>query len=104
MTEHKKERLLSTIEHVAAEFINRESNRKSLITVTRSSFREDGKTINIYISVMPDHETGAAVDFLSRQGDAFFAFLKKKIKTHALPRVFFLADPNISGLEQGPVT
>lgn len=97
MGAYKKERLLEAIVHGAAEFINRESNRKSLITVTGAAFRDDKKTVNVYVSVMPDYDTGAAVDFLSRHGETFFSFLKKKIKTHSLPRIVFLADPKIPG-------
>lgn len=102
MSEHKKARLLSALEHAAAEFINRESNRKSLITVTRAVFRENEKTVNVFISVMPDKETGAAIDFLSRQRDSFSEFLRKKIRTRALPHVYFLADPNMAKIEEGP--
>ena len=94
MGEYKKERLLSAIRHAAAEFINRESNRKSLVTVTRAVFRENDKTVNVFISVLPDNETGAAVDFLSRQRDSFLEFLRKKIRTRELPYVYFLADPD----------
>jgi len=96
MPVYKKEKLLSAIEHAAAEFINRESNRKSLITVTRAVFRENDRTVNVFISVLPEKETGAAVDFLSRQRDSFLEVLRKKIRTRELPYVYFLADPDRS--------
>jgi len=99
MSEHKKERLLTAIEHAAAEFINRESNRKSLITVTRATFRENEKTVNVFISVIPDTEMGAAIDFLSRQRDSFLEFLRRKIRTRTLPHVYFLADPYGAGVD-----
>lgn len=92
---HRDEKVVSAITSAAAEFINRESNRRSLITVTRVEIEEGGKTARIFVSVMPEEQTHAVADFLSRQRDEFSTFLKKKVRLHTIPRVTFLPDPEM---------
>lgn len=91
----------SALEHAAAEFINRESNRRSLITVTRVTMDDKGLRAQIFVSVFPDTQAAAALDFLSRMEDDFRNYVRKHIKIHVLPRFTFVQDPNIGGLEVG---
>ena len=94
--------------NAAAEFINRESNRKSLITVTRVEMLERNKRANIFVSVFPPEQTGAVIDFLSRQKDAFREFLRIQVRSYVLPHVTFLPDPSMGlpaqaeNIEEGP--
>lgn len=90
----KDERLMSAIHTAAAEFINRESNRRSLITVTRVSM-SDEKHAQIFISVFPQKDGRAAIDFLTRQHKEFLAFVKKTVKLHYVPYMTFLLDPEM---------
>lgn len=94
-----KERLLSTITKAAAEFIARESNYRSLITVTRTTLDARGMHATIYISVYPDRDTRAATEFLDRRRDEFCQFLKSKINVRAIPRIRFLPEPDRSTLQ-----
>jgi ribosome-binding factor A len=89
-----KERLLSAITKAAAEFIARESNYRSLITVTRTQIDSRGRSATIFISVYPDKDTRAATEFLDRRRDEFRQFLKSKINVRALPRIRFLPEPD----------
>jgi ribosome-binding factor A len=89
----KEDRLASALHTVAAEFINRESNRKSLITVTHVDWPEGEKQARVFVSVFPQKDTHAAMDFLKRQHDHFMSYLKKSVKLHMLPYVSFLPDP-----------
>ena len=98
MTHYRDERLESAIHTAAAEFINRESNRRSLITVMRVTLDARNKHAQIFVSVLPREGAGAALDFLSRQGTAFSAYLKKHLKTRVLPHVEFLADPEMGSM------
>jgi len=93
--------MLSAIGTAAAEFVNLVSSGRSLITVTRVEYRQDGKTINIFVSVMPSTEAGPAMHFLARQRRDFSSFLKKRIETRALPPTVFMLDPTM-GLLPGP--
>ena len=97
MSSRRNARLISALEHATAEFVNRESNRKSLITVMRVELAERDRLARIFVSVLPADQTGAAIDFLSRHKEGLSEYLKKKIQIHALPRIEFLPDPNMGG-------
>ena len=92
------ERALSAIQKAAGEFVNRESNRRSMITVTRVLMDRKGLRAEIYISVFPDKDTAAAVDFLNRKRDEFRRYIAKRVEMRALPRPIFLAEPNREGV------
>lgn len=92
-----KERAISIIKKLASEFINRESNRSSMITVTGVNYDARTRRTEIFVSVYPEKNTRAAVEFLNRQRDEFRSYLKKNSKLAALPRTVFLADPVIGG-------
>lgn len=89
----KDQRTISAIHMAAAKFINRESNRRSLVTVTEVELFDAGKGARVFVSVMPKEQTPAVVDFLSRQRQEFLSFLKQEVKLHLVPRVTFLPDP-----------
>lgn len=88
------DRILSALHTAAAEFINRESNRRSLVTVTKVTL-SDGKHAQIFVSVYPQKDAAAVIDFLGRQREEFIAFVRKTVKLHALPHVVFLPDPDM---------
>lgn len=90
-------RVVAILKEAASEFINRESNRSSMITVTGVALDRRGGQANIFVSVFPEKNTHAATDFLNRQTDAFHMYLKKHTRLARLPRVRFLADPVIGG-------
>lgn len=92
-----KERLLSAIKKAASEFINRESNRQSMITVTYVNFDNKGVKGEIFVSVYPEKDTKAAVEFLNRQRDEFKKYLKKHVSLRSLPRIRFMPDPVVGG-------
>jgi ribosome-binding factor A len=91
-------KVVSAIHSAAAEFINRESNRRSLITVTKVELNPRGLRGRIYVSIFPDLQSHAAIDFLSRMEDDFKDYLRTKIKMHIYPHCVFVQDPNIGGL------
>lgn len=92
---HRDERFVSALGAAAALFINRESNRRSLVTVTRVEITDGGKSARIFVSVLPKDQTHAVADFLSRQRQEFLAFLKTQARLHTIPRVTFLPDPDM---------
>ncbi len=98
----KDERLISAIHTAAAEFINRTSNRRSLVTVTKVVMLDE-KHVQIFVSVYPQKDAAAVTDFLSRQKDEFLAFVKKTVKLHFTPKMMFLPDPDMGGSPQGDV-
>jgi len=92
-----KERAIEALKKAASEFINKESNRRSMITVTAVEMDRRGRRARIFISVFPEKDTYAATDFLNRQRNEFREYIKKHIRLRAIPSVQFLADPVIGG-------
>ncbi|MEK7613768.1 MAG: ribosome-binding factor A [Patescibacteria group bacterium] len=92
-----RERLIEALQQAASEFINRESNRRSMITVTKVVLDRRGMRADIFVSVFPEKETHAATDFLNRQRSNFSDYLKSRLRVRALPHVTFLADPVVGG-------
>ena len=86
------DREISVLIHLAAEFIAREAGRSTLITPTRAELSPDGKRAIVYVSVFPDTETAHALEFLSRNDDAFRSYMKKHARLAHLPRVAFQED------------
>ncbi len=92
-----RERVIETLRKAASEFINLESNRRSMITVTKVTVDRRGGRAYVFVSVLPEKDTHAATDFLNRQRDEFRQYLKKNTRLHMLPRIIFMADPVIGG-------
>jgi ribosome-binding factor A len=85
----KKEALFA---HLAAEFINRESNREALITVTRAQVSTDEKRVQVYISVLPESYEEPALSFLKRKRTEFREFAQKRARVRVLPVFDFEID------------
>lgn len=80
------------IKKLASEWINRESNKTSLVTITSCELSKDTKYVNLGISVLPENQTRAALDFLVRNKDVVRNYLKKNGKLHRIPYVVFVQD------------
>jgi ribosome-binding factor A len=88
----KDERMKEQIRELAAEFLNRESTRAALLTVTRVELSDDQKRARILLSVMPKDKEYGAVDFANRHRSEFSDYIKKHSKIHFLPQITFHAD------------
>ena len=77
---------------MAAEFINRESNRQSLITVTRVTMSSDNKRADVFLTVFPDNKVPEVMDFLKRQLREFRNFVKSQTKGKFVPMFNFVYD------------
>lgn len=88
----KDERMKERIRELAAGFLNRESTRAALLTVTNVEISTDRKSVKILLSVMPRDKEHGAVDFANRHRAEFMDHIKKKSKMHFLPHVTFAAD------------
>lgn len=89
---HKKEKIIGIIHKAASEFIQRESNRNSMITVTRIEFSDDLKNATILFTVYPEQKEEAAIDFLKRNRGDFRRFVSDKTKIGQLPWFDFQID------------
>lgn len=93
MASYHKDKLHELLKELAAEFIELESNRTSLITVTDIDLAPDESKGTIFITVFPSEKEDAAVDFINRRSRDFKDFIKKKrARIRRLPNMRFEID------------
>ena len=76
----------------AAEFLAREANRNTLITVTRATMSEDSKQAVIYITVYPESGEAAALAFANRHRAEVAHYLQKRVRGMRIPHFEFKID------------
>jgi len=91
-TTFKNEKLKDQIHKLAAEFLQKESNGTSLITVTDVMISREAKEATILFTVLPDTMQDSALEFARRQLGDFREFMNKKIKTGRMPFFHFEID------------
>ncbi|MEI6420004.1 MAG: ribosome-binding factor A [bacterium] len=88
----RDEKVYDAIKKVAAEFLQRESNHMSLITVTDVKVSKDGKLATILITVLPVHKEPEAIAFLKRMRREFRDYFMSKIRMGRIPTFDFDID------------
>jgi ribosome-binding factor A len=88
----RHDKLQEALRETAAEFLAREANRQSLITVTGAQVSEDGKRGAILMTVLPDTYEAAAVEFANRNRREFAEFFKSRVRGALPPHVEFIID------------
>jgi ribosome-binding factor A len=81
----RQEKVAEQLRQYAATFLERESNRTSLITVTRSEVSPDLKRATIYITVLPNDKEGSALEFAKRKRTDLRNFIKKNVTLKNIP-------------------
>ena len=92
-TTHHDQKLEQALMHAAAEFIARESNRTSLITVTNIKVGHGAKQAVVLISVLPASAETDAVNFLKRKRGEMREFIGQKIALRQAPFMDIELDP-----------
>ena len=67
MSESRDQKLKDLIRETAADFMQRQSNYTSLITITDVSVSDRGKRATIFFTVLPDDKEKGALDFAKRK-------------------------------------
>jgi ribosome-binding factor A len=88
----RHEKIEQLIQKTAGEFIERESNRNSLITVTRVYIPSDLKRATILFTVLPEGQEENALNFLKRMRGEFKDYFKKHAKVGRIPFFDFELD------------
>ena len=88
----RQEKVQNELRKMVSEFISRESNRMSMITVTRVSISGDLKFSTVYVTVLPKDKEEGAMKFLERQAKDIRAFVKKRLPLKRLPFFVFKMD------------
>ncbi|MEK7088795.1 MAG: ribosome-binding factor A [Patescibacteria group bacterium] len=81
----RNEKVANIIKELGAQFLERENNNTSLITVTSCTVSPDLKRATIFITVLPDEKEKPALDFVKRKRGELRAFLKKNIQIKIIP-------------------
>lgn len=89
---HRREHLMEYMKNYSGDFFARNSSGGSLITVTNVWISEDLKNADIFISVMPESKSEAAINFAKRQRTDLQKYIFSKIKLSRLPFLDIILD------------
>ncbi len=92
MSVNHKTQLTTLLQELAAKFVNLESNKTSLITITRAEMNEMLDRITFYVDVFPDSAEDVAIGFLMRKRGACRAYIKAHASIQRIPHVEFALD------------
>ncbi len=92
MAEFSEKRKIDLIQKLASEYIVRESNHTSLITVTKVEVFARGSRADIFFTVLPEHKEEAALDFLQRSKSDFRGYVMEKSRIPRIPMFDFKID------------
>jgi ribosome-binding factor A len=81
----RNEKVANLIKELGAQFLERENNNTSLITVTACSVSPDLKRATIFITVFPDEKETTALAFVKRQRGNLREHLKKNMQVKIIP-------------------
>lgn len=85
MDNEKQTKIEEQIARLASTFIERESNKTAIITVTRVEVLDRGRSATIYISVLPESGEESAINFLKRKRHDLRTVIKKGINMVNIP-------------------
>lgn len=88
----KTERMIDEMKKLVCEFIQRESNYDSMITVTNASMSSDFKKAVFFVTVLPETKENAAIDFLKRNIREVKHLIKTKSRLSKIPQIDFQLD------------
>lgn len=91
-SQHKDEKIEQLIKNLAATFVQQESNRISLITVTNVILGDLAKRATILFTVMPEHKQDEALDFLKRKRGEFQDYVRNNSRIGRVPLFDFALD------------
>jgi ribosome-binding factor A len=81
----RNEKVANFIKESSAEFLGRENNHTSLITVTSCTVSPDLKRATVFISVLPEEKEHNALDFAKRKRKELREYLKNKMQIKIIP-------------------
>ncbi len=88
----RNEKVANYLKELTAEFLGRENNRTSLVTVTSATCSPDLKRATVFITVFPTAKEKTALEFAKRKRPELREFFKKKMTTKNIPFVDIAID------------
>ena len=92
MSGRRPTQVAEAIAHCAGDFLERESNHRSLVTATRADVSPDLKNVMVYLSILPHTFEDEVLSFAKRQRSNFRQYVKKHITLRFLPTIDFAID------------
>lgn len=92
MTDLKLAKMRSIIMELAGSFIEAESNRTSLITVTDCRVSEKMREATVFFTVFPEEKEQVVMEFLRRKGRDFQKYVRGNARMRNAPFVTFELD------------
>ena len=89
---HQNEKQSEVLIKLAGEFLSRNSNGESLITITRAENDDKGSQVSLFVSVLPDSAAEKAMKFLKRSRSDFRDYVKKYSALQRPPTIDFVYD------------
>ena len=83
--ENRSEKIAARISEIAAQYFETESNRQSLITVTRTELSPDGHRATIFLSVLPEDQSESVFSFARRSRSELREFVMKRLPIPHIP-------------------
>ena len=71
--------------HLAGEYFARESNRESLMTITRAELAPNLKFVKIFFSVLPESFEDTVLAFAKRSRSEFRKYVREHSALHPIP-------------------
>lgn len=90
--QRRDDKIANTLLKLSADFLEKNSNRTSLITVTNIIVRDRRREAIVFISVLPEDQEKAALDFANRQKKELRLFIRSRVKMGYVPKIFFEID------------
>lgn len=92
MAAEREEKVGNIIKKLASEFLSRESNRTSMITVTDVRMQDHERSAVILFTVLPENQADTALSFAKRKRSDFREYFKKNTRLKFIPRFDFEID------------
>ena len=88
----RQTKIAESLAHLAGDFIVRNANKDSLITVMRADVSPDLAQCTIFVSVLPEKFEQKALAYLKRERSEFREYIKAKLRMKSLRGVEFELD------------
>jgi ribosome-binding factor A len=92
MATHSSARINDLIKSLAMEYLSRESNRTSLVTVTEVKMADKNSKALILFTVLPESKEHAVLDFAKRKRPEFREYIKDRARLRVIPFIDFDID------------
>ncbi|HWC58030.1 MAG TPA: ribosome-binding factor A [Candidatus Paceibacterota bacterium] len=98
MHQDRTHALEERIKEILAPYIERESNRSALLTITRVTLSDRGKKALLYLSVLPETAEKDALGFLKRKRSTMRELLMEHLRIATIPFVDVTIDTGAKAL------